>query len=78
MKGAAIEGGSLVIDSERQRDALLRCAAALEEAKAASGAGADVLALFFQAALDELSSITGELTNEELLDHLFENFCLGK
>ena len=78
MKGAAIEGGSLVIDSERQRDALLRCAAALEEAKAASGAGADVLALFFQAALEELSSITGELTNEELLDHLFENFCLGK
>lgn len=78
MKGAAIEGGSLVIDSERQRDALLRCAAALEEAKEASGAGADVLALFFQAALEELSSITGELTNEELLDHLFENFCLGK
>ena len=38
----------------------------------------DLLALDIRYALDELGSITGEVTNEDLLDSIFTRFCIGK
>lgn len=38
----------------------------------------DLLALDIRYALDELGSITGEVTNEDLLDTIFTRFCIGK
>lgn len=69
---------SLVIDSERQHDYLEACISCLEASREASGQSVDIIALFFQAALENLGYITGEVTNEELLDRLFSDFCLGK
>ena len=66
------------IESDRQREKLSEAIEALREAEEAKDKSADVLALFFQAALSALSELTGEITSDEILDHLFSNFCLGK
>jgi tRNA modification GTPase len=60
----------------RQREALLRAAAALE------GLGqhtpGELAAAGARAALQALGEITGETATEELLDRIFATFCLGK
>ncbi len=38
----------------------------------------DLLALEIRYALNELGNITGEVTNEDLLDSIFTRFCIGK
>ncbi len=38
----------------------------------------DLLALEIRYALDELGSLTGEVTNEDLLNSIFTRFCIGK
>ena len=38
----------------------------------------DLLAIELQAALDHLGDIVGETTTEDVLDMIFERFCIGK
>lgn len=38
----------------------------------------DLIAVDLKEALDALSEITGEITSEHILDHIFKNFCVGK
>ncbi len=66
------------IESERQREKLDEAIMALEDAKTLKGESEDVLALYFQSALSALGELTGEITSDDILDHLFSNFCLGK
>lgn len=66
------------IESERQKEKLDEAIKALEDAKALKGESEDVLALYFQSALSALGELTGEITSDDILDHLFSNFCLGK
>ncbi len=68
----------VIIDSERQKDALDRLISQLEFILSHGDESYDIIALFFQSALSVLGEITGEVTSEELLDTLFSNFCLGK
>lgn len=72
------EEGGLSIDSERQYSYLLSCIDALESAERCKDAPVDIMAMFFQSALESLGYITGEVTTEDLLDTLFSKFCLGK
>ena len=72
------EEGGLSIDSERQYSYLLSCIDALESAERSKNAPVDIMAMFFQSALESLGYITGEVTTEDLLDTLFSKFCLGK
>lgn len=69
---------SVIIDSERQKDALDRLLSQLEFLVSHGDESYDIIALFFQSTLSVLGEITGEVTSEELLDTLFSNFCLGK
>ena len=69
---------SVIIDSERQKDALDRLLSQLEFLVSHGDESYDIIALFFQSALSVLGERTGEVTSEELLDTLFSNFCLGK
>ena len=69
---------SVIIDSERQKDALDLLLSQLEFLVSHGDESYDIIALFFQSALSVLGEITGEVTSEELLDTLFSNFCLGK
>ena len=77
-KSSESELGAISIDSERQRDGLARLVEMLKFILSNENESVDILALFFQSALSILGEITGEVTNEELLDTLFSNFCLGK
>ncbi|MDK4492145.1 tRNA uridine-5-carboxymethylaminomethyl(34) synthesis GTPase MnmE, partial [Fusobacterium necrophorum] len=38
----------------------------------------DLMAVDIKEALDSLSEITGEISTEDVLDHIFHNFCVGK
>ncbi|MGE0568316.1 MAG: tRNA uridine-5-carboxymethylaminomethyl(34) synthesis GTPase MnmE [Bacteroidia bacterium] len=38
----------------------------------------DLLAIDIRKTLDELGAITGQVTNEDLLDNIFSKFCIGK
>ena len=60
----------------RQREALLRAAAALDGIGAA--VPAEMAAGALRAGLHALGEITGETATEELLDRIFSTFCVGK
>jgi tRNA modification GTPase len=58
---------------KRANQALIKVAKGLDE-----NIAGDLLALEIRYALDELGTITGEVTNEDLLDSIFTRFCIGK
>lgn len=85
MKQRALENkdydtSSLLVTSSRHREALLN---AQEDVKSAiraleQGMTGDFLSIDLRAALKELGTITGEITNEDVLDSIFSRFCIGK
>lgn len=64
----------------RQTEALQRTARSLADARAALAARlpAELIAVDVQAALDHLGAVTGAVSNEEVLDAVFREFCIGK
>ena len=38
----------------------------------------EIIAVDIRLALDHLGEITGETTSEDVLNHIFANFCIGK
>ena len=78
--GAPVDGSQPLVDSERQRDLLVRALDALCRLGRAAGSGAtpDLLAVDLADALDALGEITGEVTSAEILDRMFSRFCVGK
>jgi tRNA modification GTPase len=68
------------ITSERHRDVLIRAEASLERAVAGlkRGATEEYLAFDIREAASALAEITGEVSSEEVLNHIFERFCIGK
>ena len=66
------------IESERQRDALSSSAEILERSLADMDAPVDIMAMYFQDAINSLAILTGEIGSEEILEKLFSSFCLGK
>ncbi|MEX0599796.1 MAG: tRNA uridine-5-carboxymethylaminomethyl(34) synthesis GTPase MnmE, partial [Rhodothermales bacterium] len=71
---------SAVVTNRRHRNHLRRALDAVRAARKAlsSGTTGDMLALDLRAALDEIGAITGEITNEDVLDQIFSRFCIGK
>jgi len=74
------DASSILVTSSRHRDALKK---ANEQVNAAInglklGMTGDFLSIDLRAALNELGSITGEITNEHILDSIFSRFCIGK
>lgn len=72
--------GEPVIDSLRQKNLLMRAAEAVSLIIEGVDASmpADVLALDVQEAVNALGEITGEVTTADLLDTMFDGFCVGK
>jgi len=64
----------------RHEALLAEARSALERAKAAHQAGhaPEFVSADLRRALDALAGITGETTNEDILDRLFQSFCIGK
>ena len=71
---------SHVVTNQRHREHLRRAREAVQSATRAlaSGMAGDTLAADLRLALHELGSITGEITNEDVLDQIFSRFCIGK
>ncbi len=70
--------------SDRQRASVaaalnsMQRATSLAEDSQSTSLCADLLAFELRDALDALSSVTGEVTTEDLLTQIFSNFCIGK
>jgi len=71
---------SHVVTNQRHRQHLAAALAAVQRAEQAlaQGAAGDMLALDLRSALHELGAITGQITNEDVLDQIFSRFCIGK
>jgi tRNA modification GTPase len=69
-----------IVTNARHADSLKRASQAL--IKTAEGLdkniAGDLLALEIRYALNELGNITGEVSNDDLLDSIFTRFCIGK
>ena len=85
MKQRALENkhydaSNLLVTSSRHRDALLKTQDHVQSALRAlkQGMTGDFLSIDLRAALNALGTITGEITNEDVLDSIFSRFCIGK
>ena len=76
---ASSEASPIVVN-QRHRQHLAHARMAVRDATSVldSGFGGDTLALDLRRALSELGSITGEITNEDVLSTIFSQFCIGK
>ncbi len=66
--------------NQRHQAHLENALAAVQSAQQAMmmDATGDTLSLDLRVALHELGHITGEITNEDVLDQIFSRFCIGK
>ncbi|MCS5420799.1 MULTISPECIES: tRNA uridine-5-carboxymethylaminomethyl(34) synthesis GTPase MnmE [Psychrilyobacter] len=71
---------TLVITNIRHRSALVKTKEAIENIFETINMGLpmDLIAVDLKEALDALSEVTGEISSEDVLDHIFSNFCVGK
>ena len=74
------DGASLLVTSSRHRDVFEKTMNHVESALNGlmGGLTGDFLAIDLRAALQSLGTITGEITNEDILDSIFSRFCIGK
>ncbi len=79
MQGKRTED-SVVITRERHRDLLVRACDALGIAgeSVERGMSEELIAVDVNMALDSLGTLIGKTFGEDLLDHIFSNFCIGK
>ena len=80
MQQAHYDGASLLVTSSRHRDALEKTLQHVDSALMglANNLTGDFLSIDLRAALQQLGAITGEITNEDILDSIFSRFCIGK
>ncbi|HET8866370.1 MAG TPA: tRNA uridine-5-carboxymethylaminomethyl(34) synthesis GTPase MnmE [Gracilimonas sp.] len=74
------DASSLLVTSTRHRDALQKSKEHVQSALQALSKNmtGDFLSIDLRAALKDLGTITGEITNEDVLDSIFSRFCIGK
>lgn len=76
----ALRNNETIVTNTRHYDSLLK---ALEEIQKVqyglqTNLSSDLMAIDIREALYHFGSITGEVTNDELLGNIFANFCIGK
>ena len=85
MKDCILEGrldtmSSHAVPNQRHRHALYNALQFFKDAEHRTRVEApmEIIALELRSGLDALGEITGETTNEDVLDSIFSQFCLGK
>ena len=69
-----------MLTSERQRDSMQKAAESLEcfRESLQSGIPMDIALVDLYEGLDYLGQITGKIVTEDIVDRIFEKFCIGK
>jgi len=67
-----------IVCSQRQRHLALRMVKRLRPVGAFSSMGEEILSLSLRNVLDDIKEFVGETTNEEILNSIFSEFCIGK
>lgn len=70
----------LILTNIRHKTALEKTKESIENIFSTidSGMPLDLISVDLKEGLDSLSEITGEITSEDILDHIFAKFCVGK
>ena len=78
--GGAGDGEGTVITSERQKNCLKKALQFLEAAGELLDreAGEELLSVEIRLALSAISTVTGEVTDDDILNRIFARFCIGK
>ena len=78
--GLVMEQNGPVLTNVRHHAALTRAAESLRLARESidDGRPADLVAVDVQDAIDYVGQVTGVVTNEDILDRIFSEFCVGK
>lgn len=68
------------VNDARQKDILLKTIDLLKETRLtlATGMSEDFVVIDLRSAWEKLGEITGQNLSEDIIDHIFKNFCLGK
>ena len=71
---------SVLVTSLRHYEALRNALDALEHARGLieSASGTELIAFELRSALEYVGEITGKVINEEILNVVFDRFCIGK
>ncbi len=69
-----------VVTSQRQQEHIRAAEDAIHRVKHVldSGGSGDMISADVRLVIDEIGRITGEVTNEDILDRIFSQFCIGK
>ncbi len=80
VKGDFNLSDDIIISNARHHEALLKTAISLEQAAhgLATNITADFVAMDIRQAMHFLGSITGDISEDDLLANIFANFCIGK
>jgi tRNA modification GTPase len=81
LHGKAVDSREYVaLSNVRHRDALVKCRDALKRftENEADGMHLELLAVDLRDALQAIGEVTGETLREEVLERIFERFCIGK
>lgn len=72
--------GDAVVSNSRHYEALVLARESLVRARGClvSGQSTDLVANDIRLVLDYIGTITGEVTNQDILTHIFSKFCIGK
>ncbi|MGH1366384.1 MAG: tRNA uridine-5-carboxymethylaminomethyl(34) synthesis GTPase MnmE [Calditrichia bacterium] len=76
----SLESEEVVITSARHKAALDKTIESLVHSVQSIQAGAseEIIAIDMRLALDHIGEITGETSSEDVLNHIFSSFCIGK
>ena len=76
----ALKNNNTIVTNSRHYDALLNALQDILKVKGGleTGLSGDLLAIDIRQALYYFGEITGEITNDDVLGHIFSNFCIGK
>ncbi len=76
----AVEIESTFINTERQYNKLKAVLDSIQKAKKTlkENIGHEFVAMEIREVIHDLGELTGEITNEDILNNIFSNFCIGK
>jgi tRNA modification GTPase len=73
------EGEGAIMTSARQQEALRKTKTALSEMITnINSSGEEILAQYLRVSINSIGAITGHTTDDDILNHIFSNFCIGK